>query len=85
MLCSLTNWCAVISFFVMKIVVEVSSNFGPVTFCTAADDLLLLHFYSSLEQYVTVTDCTSWHICVLFMLKNIKYAQPVKHQNLTVP
>ena len=43
-LCSLTNWCAVMPFFMLKIVGGVGSNFGTVTFCTAADDLLWSYF-----------------------------------------
>ena len=43
-LCSLTNWCVVMPFFMLKIVGGVSSNFGTVTFCTAADDFLCSYF-----------------------------------------
>ena len=43
-LCSLTNWCAVMPFFMQKIVGGVGSNFGTVTFYTAADDLLWSYF-----------------------------------------
>lgn len=32
-----------LAFFMLKRVGGVSSNFGPVTFCTAADDFLLSH------------------------------------------
>ena len=42
--CSLTNWCAVMLFVMLKIVGGVSSKFGAVTFCTAADDFLLSCF-----------------------------------------
>ena len=38
------NWCAVMPFFMLKIVGGVGSNFGTVTFCTAADDLLWSYF-----------------------------------------
>ena len=42
--CSLTSCCAVMPFSMLKIVGGVSSNFGAVTFCTAADDFLLSCF-----------------------------------------
>ena len=71
-LCRFTNWCAVMPFFMLKIVGGVGSNFETVTFYTAADDFLWSYFvfFCSLEQYMTVTDCTGWHTCLLFMFKN---------------
>ena len=43
-LCKLTRWCAVIPFFMQKIVGGVGSDFGTVTFLQSADDFLWSYF-----------------------------------------
>lgn len=65
-LCSLTNCCAVMLKIVSRVVVILGlSLFALVQMISCCH----ISFCSSLEQYVTVADCTGWQTCMLFMFR----------------